>query len=189
MLKELVLKNRSYRRFDQGAAISMDTLRDLIDLARQTSSVGNKQPLKYFLSCDYETNAKIFEHLAWAGYLSEWPGPSEGEKPAAYILVLGDKEISKTFDFDNGIAAQTILLGATERGMGGCMVASVQRIKLRESLNIPERYEILLAIALGKPVETVILEPMQDENSFRYWRDDEGRHHVPKRPLDSVIIN
>jgi len=188
MIKDLVVKNRTYRRFDQSFAVGMDTLRDLIDLARLSGSAGNKQPLKYILSCDPRKNALIFGHLAWAGYLKDWPGPVEGERPSAYILMLGDKEISSSFDFDNGIAAQSILLGAVEKGLGGCMIASIQRPKLREKFNIQDRYEILLVIALGKPVETVILETVKTDGDVKYWRDSEGRHYVPKRSLEDIVL-
>jgi nitroreductase len=189
MFRDLVIKNRSYRRFDESFIIGKEILRDLVDLARQTASAANKQPLKYFLSCESLTNAIIFENLAWAGYLPEWPGPAQGERPSAYILMLGDKNISASYDFDNGIAAQTILLGASDKGLGGCMIASVQRAKIRTKLNIPERYEILLVLALGKPIETVIIETVQADGDIKYWRDSQGRHHVPKRSLDEVIIN
>jgi len=188
MIRNLVLKNRTYRRFDQGFNIGRDTLRELVDLARLSGSAGNKQPLKYFLSCDPIKNAIIFEHLAWAGYLPDWPGPAEGERPSAYIVMLGDKQISASFDFDNGIAAQSILLGAVEKGLGGCMIASIQRPKLREKLNIPERYEILIVIALGRPVEKVILEAVKANGDIKYWRDAGGGHHVPKRALDDMIL-
>jgi nitroreductase len=188
MIKDLVVRNRTYRRFDQSFAVSMDTLKDLVDLARLSGSAGNKQPLKYILSCDPLKNALIFEQLAWAGYLKDWPGPVEGERPSAYILMLGDKQISPFFDFDNGIAAQSILLGAVEKGLGGCMIASIQRPKLREKFNIPDRYEILLVIALGKPVETVVLETVKTDGDVKYWRDSEGRHYVPKRSLDDIIL-
>ena len=188
MIKDLVVRNRTYRRFDQSFAVGMDTLRELVDLARLSGSAGNKQPLKYILSSDPLKNALIFEHLAWAGYLKDWPGPAEGERPSAYILMLGDKEISSSFDFDNGIAAQCILLGAVEKGLGGCMIASIQRPILREKFNIPDRYEILLVIALGKPVETVILKTVKTDGDVKYWRDSEGRHYVPKRSLDDIVL-
>jgi nitroreductase len=189
MIKDLVVRNRTYRRFDQGFAVGMDTLRELVDLARLSGSAGNKQPLKYILSCEPVKNTLIFEHLAWAGYLTDWPGPPEGERPSAYIVMLGDREVSPSFDFDNGIAAQSILLGAVEKGLGGCMIASIQRPILREKLNIEKRYEILLVIALGRPVETVILEAVKARGDIKYWRDSEGRHHVPKRALDDIILS
>ncbi len=189
MIKELVVKNRSYRRFYEDVSVPLETLRELVDLARLSASAANMQPLKYALSCDRKKNALIFEHLAWAGYLKDWPGPSEGERPSAYIIMLGDTEISKNIVCDHGIAAQNIMLGAVEKGLGGCMIASIQREKLREVLNIPVRYDILLVLALGKPKETVVIEKMGPEGNVKYWRDKEGLHHVPKRSLEEVIIS
>ena len=188
MIKELVTKNRSYRRFYEDVPISLETLRGLVDLARLSASAANIQPLKYVLSCDRKKNALIFEHLAWAGYLKDWPGPSEGERPSAYIIMLGDMELAKNVACDHGIAAQSILLGAVEKGLGGCMIASIQREKLREALGIPLRYDLLLVLALGKPKETVVIEKMGPEGNVKYWRDGEGRHHVPKRSLKEIII-
>ena len=188
MIKDLVLKNRSYRRFYQETAIDLETLRKLVDLARLSASGGNIQPLKYILSCDPEKNALIFPHLRWAAYLKDWPGPPEGEMPSAYIIILGDKNISAQFGCDYGIAAQSILLGATEKGLGGCMIATIRREELRRDLEIPANYEILLAIALGKPKEIVVLETVGPDGDIKYWRDEEGKHHVPKRPLDEIIV-
>jgi nitroreductase len=188
MLRDLVVSNRSYRRFYEDVAIDCEVLKELVDLARLSASGANKQPLKYILSCDADTNALVFPLLGWAGYLKDWPGPAEGERPSAYIIVLGDKDISASVGCDHGIAAQSILLGARERGLGGCMMSSVQRQGLREALNIPARYEIVLVIALGKPKETVVIETVGPDGDIRYYRDDEGVHHVPKRPLEELII-
>jgi nitroreductase len=189
MLKELVMKNRSYRRFHGDHRISRNALEEIIDLARMTASAGNKQPLKYYLSLDSKSNQLIYPHLAWAGYLSDWSGPIESERPSAYIIMLGDSQISPSFRYDDGIAAQTILLAAVERGLGGCIIAAVQRENLRTALNISHRFEILLVIALGKPKETVIIEPIGTDGDIRYWRDQEQKHHVPKRSLREVIVN
>ena len=188
MMKDLITNNRSYRRFYEDVPVSLEALRELVDLARLSASAANMQPLKYVLSCERKKNALIFEHLAWAGYLKDWPGPTEGERPSAYIIMLGDTEIAKNVVCDHGIAAQSILLGAVEKGLGGCMIASIQREKLREALNIPLRYDILLVLALGKPRETVVIEKMGPEGNVRYWRDAGGRHHVPKRSLEEIII-
>ncbi len=188
VIRDLILKNRSYRRFYQEAVIELDTLRELVDLARLSASSQNKQPLKYILSCDSQKNALIFSHLGWAGYLKDWDGPCEGERPSAYIIILGDTEISQSFGCNHGIAAQSIMLGATEIGLGGCMIASIKRNELRKALAIPLRYEILLALALGKPKEKVVLETIGADGDIRYWRDKEGIHHVPKRLLDDIIV-
>ena len=188
MIRDLILKNRSYRRFYREVDIKLETLRELVDLARLSASAGNMQPLKYILSRDPQKNSLIFPHLAWAAYLTDWPGPGEGERPSAYIIILGDTEISRSFGCDHGIAAQSILLGATEKGLGGCIIGSIQKQGLRKALEIAPRYEILLVLALGKPKEAVVIETVGPDGDTRYWRDSGGVHHVPKRPLAELII-
>jgi nitroreductase len=188
MITELVKENRSCRRFYEDHAVAPETLKEFVNLARMSASGANLQPLKYILSCDPQKNAEIFSCLAWAGYLKDWPGPEEGERPAAYIVVLGDPSISESAGCDHGIAAQTILLGAREKGLAGCMLGSIDRNALRDSLNIPSQFKILLVLAIGKPREQVVLETVGADNSIRYWRDNEGVHHVPKRKLEDIIV-
>ncbi|HAQ20892.1 MAG TPA: nitroreductase [Prolixibacteraceae bacterium] len=187
MIKELILKNRSYRRFYQSEKISPSQLRDWVDLARNSASARNAQPLKYILSTEKSFNAQIFEHLAWAGYLSNWNGPEEGERPSGYIIMLYDKQIEGNYLCDDGIAAQSILLGAVEAGFGGCIIHTVNRNKLREILQLDDRFEILHVLALGKPKETVVLDEMKN-GDVKYWRDENQVHHVPKRALDEIIL-
>ena len=187
-IKEIINKTRSYRRFDESHKIEMKTLAGLIDLARLSASVRNKQPLKYLLYNTPEFCDKIFPTLAWAGYLADWQGPKKGERPSAYIIMLGDKEISESFDFDHGVAAQSIMLGATTEGLGGCMIASIKKDELKDNLKLSDRFEILLVLALGKPIEKVIIEEVKD-NNIKYWRDADNTHHVPKRKLNDLILN
>jgi nitroreductase len=188
MIKELIMKNRSYRRFDQSARVELETLRELVDLARLSPSAANAQPLKFLLSCEAERNALIFKRLAWAGYLRDWPGPAEGERPAAYIVILGDTRLKPEFGVDPGIVAQSMLLGAVERGLGGCILGSVKRAELVQDLGLAGHLQILYVVALGVPAEQVRLEAMGPEGDIRYWRDEQGVHHVPKRALDDLIV-
>ncbi len=188
-IKELILKNRSYRRFHQHEQIDKSLLEELVDLARLSSSAGNLQPLKYILSNQTDKNEVIFQHLKWAAYLKDWNGPVEGEKPSAYIVVLGDKEIATNYLWDHGIACQSILLGACEKGLGGCMFGSVNKKGLAEKLAIPEKYEILVVIALGKPKEKVVLDDLDETGDIKYWRDENSVHHVPKRKLKDIILD
>jgi len=188
MFRDLVIKNRSYRRFDASQPIDRQTLVHLVDLARFIPSGRNLQPLKYLIAYTPERNHLIFACLSWAGYLKDWGGPTEGERPTGYIVILGDKRLSTSFGIDPGIAAQTILLGAVEYGLGGCMIGSVNRPLLASSLGVSENLEILLVLALGKPVEQVVLEPVEEDGNIRYYRDEAGVHHVPKRGLDEVLI-
>jgi nitroreductase len=188
MFRDLVLRNRSYRRFDQSVRVAAATLRELADLARLTPSAANKQPLKYVLVSSEEACAKVYPTLGWAGYLKDWDGPVEGERPTAYVVQLLDTTIAANANVDPGIAAQTLLLGAVEKGLGGCIIATVRREDLTEALDIPVQYEILYVIALGKPVETVVVDPVGEDGSIKYWRDADQVHHVPKRELKDVIV-
>jgi nitroreductase len=188
MLKELVERNRSYRRFDESHPIDGAVLKELVELARLTPSSANLQPLKYMISAEPGRNGLIFPHLKWAGYLKEWPGPGEGERPSAYIIILRDTSIFKADSCDHGIAAQTILLGAVEKGLGGCMIGNMDREGLVRDLKIPQHLEILLVLPLGKPVEKVLLIPVGPDGDMKYWRDEQGVHHVPKRRLEEIII-
>ena len=187
-IRDLVTKNRSCRRFFEDSVIERGSLVELVELARLSASAANLQPLRYILSCERERNGLVFEQLEWAGYLKDWSGPAEGERPAGYIIIVGDRRVSGTFGCDHGIVAQSILLGAAERGLGGCMVGSIHRAELAEALDIASDYKILLVIALGRPREEVVIETVGSDGDIKYWRDSEGRHHVPKRPLDDIII-
>ena len=186
-LKELVYRTRSYRRFDEFFHVDRHVLEQLVDLARMSASAANRQPLKYLLYNTPDRCQVIFPHLAWAGYLKDWDGPTPGERPSAYIIILGDKSVTESFSVDHGIAAQSIMLGATEAGLGGCMIASIKKETLRNDLEIAGQFEILLVLALGKPAEKVIVEPLQGDD-VKYWRDESGVHHVPKRALDDLLV-
>ena len=188
MIEKLITQNRSTRRFIQSEQISTDTLRWLVNLGRLSPSGGNLQPLKYIITNDLQQNEKIFTSLRWEGYLSDWKGPSEGEKPAAYITILNDSDISKNPGCDQGIAAQSILLGAAEKGIAGCMIGNIDRKELRNTLSIPERYDISLVLALGKPNENIALQDITPDADIKYYRDQNDRHIVPKRKLDDIII-
>jgi nitroreductase len=188
VLRELIRENRSYRRFFQDVSIETDTLRGLVDLGRLSASGKNRQPLKYILSNDVRKNALIFPHLRWAANLPDWAGPAEGERPSAYIVILSDRQISPSAGCDHCIAAQSIMLGAAEMGLGGCMIRGIARDDLRQALAVPERYAILLVLALGKPKEDVVIDAVGKDGDTRYWRDEDGVHHVPKRSLDEVIL-
>lgn len=188
MIRDLIRKNRSYRRFLESDRIHPEQLLQWIDLARLSPSSRNQQALKFIPVNQLADCNKLFPNLAWAGYLSAWDGPEPGERPSAYIVVLGDTKLGTPFQTDLGIAAQSILLGATADGYGGCMIGSVKRKEVQKLFDIEDHLQILLVIALGRPAEEVRLEEVK-EDDIRYWRDDQGVHHVPKRSIQDVVIN
>lgn len=189
MIKELVLKNRSYRRFFQDEKISEATLRELIDCARLTPSTVNSQALKFKLITSVAECEKVFPCLGWAGMLKDWDGPAEGERPSAYIIILCDLALGKNKYYDEGIAAQTIMLSATEKGLGGCIIGSINRENLAEAVGIDtKKYSVDLVLALGKPKETVVITDVGSDGSTAYYRDENAVHYVPKRTLDDIIL-
>ncbi len=187
-LYTLVARSRSVRRFKDELPDDCGWLRSLVKLARLSPSGANRQPLRFLLSDEDERNALIFPHLKWAGYIKDWDGPQEGERPVGYIVILGDTEVSKTFGVDHGIAAQSIMLGAAAKYLGGCIIGSIDRKGLAAALGLSDRYEILLVLALGYSAEEVAVEHVTDETGIKYWRSADGVHHVPKRSPDDLII-
>lgn len=186
--KNLVKENRSCRRFDSSYKIDEKTLKELVELARNCASAANMQPLKYAVCCSDKKNEEIFSCLGWAAYLKDWKGPEKNQRPSAYIVIMGDHKISDKFWCDHGIAAQTILLGARTMGLAGCMFGSINIPKLKKILEIKEHLEIKLVVALGKPAETIQIDELNEDKDIRYWRDEKGVHHVPKRKLSDIII-
>lgn len=193
MLKDLVLKNRSYRRFYQNEEISQDTLKGLIELARTIPSAGNFQVLKFILVNSKEQNEKVFKCLGFAAALPDWDGPIEGEKPSSYIIILCDNTITSNLTWkqvDEGIAAQTIMLGANELGLGGCIFGNIKRQQLAKELNIDtQKYTIDLVLAIGKPKEEIKIVDIDEYEKTQYYRDKNMVHYVPKRKLKDLIIN
>ncbi len=186
MLPDLLRQVRSIRRYQQDKTVDSETLRSLVDLARMGGSARNIQPLKYILVSAPEINARIFPCLGWAGYLKDWPGPGEGERPAAYVVCLLDTGLSNEAECDLGIATQNILLGAAVRGLGGCRIASFSPV-LKDVLKVEDHLRILMVIALGVPAERVSLDELGPEGDIKYWRDSDQVHHVPKRTLKEII--
>ncbi len=185
-IDELIKENRTFRRFYQDETVSVSTLKDLVNLGRLSASSGNLQPLKYIICNEKKLNEEIFQCLGW-GYPRDWMG--EREKPSAYIVILGDTKISRHYSCDHGIAAQSILLGAKERGLGGCMVGALKRDDLSVLLSIPPEFVILLVLALGKPKHKVVITEISADEKVKYWKDEDGVHYVPKRKLEDIIVS
>ena len=191
MLKDLLLKNRSYRTFDENIRPDRKMLLSLVELTRIIPSSSNLQPLKFFVSCEDDTNEKIFSLTRWGGALPALKLPPAGKKPTAFIVVCLDENLTKgnsMFLKDVGIASQTIMLGATELGFGGCMIGSAPPDKVRDALGLAENIIPSLVLAIGKPDETILLEDMPIGGKQTYYRDENGLHHVPKRTLEEILL-
>ncbi len=186
MLHDLILKNRSYRRFDEGHHLTKEDLLPLIDAACLSPSAGNLQRIRYAVVTEKKLCDALFEKLAFAAYLKDWAGPEEGERPAAYLVLFTEKAPDATLGIDIGIASEAILLSAVERGLGGCVIRSFGKEATDALFSVPGWHPELV-IALGVPRECVRLTEVKD-GDIRYYRLPDGTHMVPKRSLDEVLI-
>ncbi|MDE6811853.1 MAG: nitroreductase family protein [Muribaculaceae bacterium] len=190
-LKELLKADRSTRRFDASRKVSEEKLKNLIELTRYCASGRNAQPLKYIIVASPERCKKVYPLLKWAGYYTEWEGPAPEERPVAYLIQCLDTQYGKDCLCDDGLQLQAITLGATTLGLRGCIIKAFNAPELSKDLNIPPEYTPRYVLALGYPAEVISLEDMpdDDEADFKYYRTPDGTHHVPKRPLSSLIID
>lgn len=191
MIKDLVVKSRSYRVFDESHKLGKQDLVDLIELARFSPCGKNGQYLRFIPIYKEEILKEIYPSLVWAGYLKDWDGPVEGERPTG-IIVIVSKEGSLTDPLlacDMGIAGQSIMLGAVEKNLGGCMIRALNRKKIAEVLNLSDDYIVHMALAIGKPSQEVIIEDINEGEDIKYWMDEDKTHHVPKIILEQLVID
>ncbi len=191
-LKELVKANRSYRGFDESRRVSRDELLEMVDCARLTASSVNQQPLRYYLAYEKEDVDRIQPLTKWARGLPDLELPHKGMYPTAFIVICQDTRVwesTSRFTRDVGIAAQTILLSATEMGLGGCMIGNFSPAGISEAALLPEYLVPLLVVAIGKPAEKVVLTTIGANEPTNYYRDENDVHYVPKRRLEDIVIN
>ncbi|TFF87540.1 MAG: nitroreductase [Promethearchaeota archaeon] len=184
--EEVIYRRRTIRRFKQ-KEVKIDILKKLVDYARVAPSGNNIQSIEYILIRDPSMRKKIFPLLSWAASLpKDKRTPEPRRRPTSYIIVLVNKTIKKNADLEVGAAIENILLGATNSNLGCCWMGAIDRPKIREILEIPDYYDIKNVISIGYPDEISVIEPFKD--SLKYWKDEEGKMHVPKRSLDDLIL-
>lgn len=192
MLKDLVLKNRSYRGYDESVSISKETLLEFVDCARLCPSSVNKQPLKYCLVYEKGLVEKVRPLTRWARALQPTELPHPGHWPTAFIVICQDSEIDPNLNRymkDVGIVAQTMLLAAVEQDLGGCMIGNFTAGEISQALNLKENYHPLLVVAFGKPQEKIMLTEVPESGDTNYYRDEKDVHYVPKRKLEDEVID
>ncbi|MCC8126020.1 MAG: nitroreductase family protein [Clostridiales bacterium] len=190
-IRELVELNRSYRGYDESRRISREELVELVECARLCPSTVNIQPLKYCLVFEKEEVDRLQKETNWAKALRELTLPHEGMCPTAFIVICQDTRVDvamNKFLRDIGAVAQTMLLAAVEKGLGGCMIGNFRAGGVREALNLPESIVPMLVVAFGKPAEKIVLTEIADGESTMYYRDENDVHYVPKRKLEDIIL-
>ena len=191
MVKDLIIRNRSYRGYDESYVFSKEQLMNYVDGARFCASSVNIQPLKYYIAWEKEDTDKIQSRIKWARQLPQMTLPHPGMCPTAFIIICQDRTISDNlsrFMKDVGIVAQSMLLMAAEEGLGGCMIGNFKPQEIQEGLGLPEHLHPLLVVALGKPAETIVLTEVGADGNTAYYRDENDVHYVPKRKLEDLLV-
>ena len=191
MLKDLVIKNRSYRGFDENYSFTREQLESYIDLTRYTASSVNAQPLKYKIVFKKNEVETVRPLTRWARALPDMVLPHPNMHATAFIIICQDTDISPNlarYQKDIGIVAQTITLAAVEDGLGGCMIGNFTPDEVKETLNLAENLTPMLIIALGKPAEEIVIKEIDNGESTKYYRDENDIHYVPKRKLKDILI-
>ncbi len=183
---EVIQNRRTVRRFAQ-TPLSAVQLRDYVDAARLAPSGANLQPLKYVIVQSKEMVNRMFEHVRWAAYIAPEGTPEAGERPTAYIAQIADLEIKKSgYELDAGAAMENILLAAEEDGVGACWMGAIDYAEISKMLGLKETEKLIGVAALGVKAEQPVEEAWQGD--VKYYKDETGTLHVPKRPLDEVIL-
>lgn len=189
ILENLLLADRSVRRFDESHSIERTVLDQIIGLVRLCASGRNLQPLRYYIVTKDSEKEALFPALAWAGYYKDWDGPSKGERPSAYIVQCLDTELADDCLCDDGLQLQAITLGATACGLSCCIIKAFNPKMVTESVNLPDRYRPRYVVAIGQAAENISIVDLPDNGDYRYYRDEDDTQCVPKRPVESIIIN
>ena len=189
-LRRLVVADRTVRRFQEYRRVPAETLESLIELTRYCHSGRNAQPLRYMAVSDPVMCDNVYPALKWAGYYQDWNGPEVGERPVAYLVQCLDTKYGQECLCDDGLQLEVISLGMRTLGLGGCIIKAFNARHIADALGLEERFKPRYVMAIGYPAEEVSLEDMDgnEDADFKYYRTQDGVHHVPKRPLSELII-
>jgi len=181
---KLMETRRSIRQFNQDP-ISQDIIEKCVNAARLAPSARNLQPIEFAYIDELELVQQIFPLTRWAGYINPNGNPKQGQEPVSYLTVLVNKEIyDANYKYDIGAMVENFILSTWSYGIGSCWILSVNRNKLRDVLNISDKYEIDCVVALGYPAEDPMCE--DTDNNIKYYKDDNDRLHVPKRKMEKI---
>lgn len=186
--ESLLKSDRSIRRFDASRPVDAHMLERLVSLVRYCASGRNLQPLKYKAVSDAITCDEVFSHLKWAGYYTDWDGPSPSERPVAYLVQCLDTSLTADPMCDEGLQLQAITLGAAAMGLGGCIIKSFNAPAISRILGLADNLKPVYVLALGYPAEETRIVPLVDGSGYKYYRDADDVQCVPKRPLSELLI-
>lgn len=181
---QAIQSRRSIRKF-QPTPVPRQALCQMVDSARLAPQGANLQPLTYVAVDDATLVSQINTMVRWAAYIAPDGNPGPGEQPMAYVVLCINTAIKEHCDVDAGAAGATLLLAAQSLGLGTCWLGNIDREAIFSLLSLREGTKIHSVIAVGYPAETPVCE--EETGSIRYYKDESGVLHVPKRSLRSVL--
>ena len=182
-LDSLLRKNRSYRGYAQERMVTREELHTLVAAATLAASGMNRQVLRYRPVLQDEAD-QVLPLIRLGAALPEEHLPKPGLEPRAFLVVCSTVPEDRIVDIDLGFAAQSILLKATEMGLGGIFIQNFRKQALQEALNLP--LTPIAVIAIGQPAESVYLVPAR--GSLAYYRKN-GVHFVPKLSAEEILLS
>jgi len=183
-LDMLIYKNRSTRGFDSSYIVDVRQLRAIVSVCSRVASARNQQKLRFHLVVNDKAGL-VNPLVGMGGALPDVHLPLKGTEPNAYIVICTKEPDASFIEFDEGIAAQTMLLKATEMGLNGLIIKCFDKKKLTDALSL--ECTPLTVIAIGRSIEKAELVTVREGESLKYYRQ-EGKHLVPKINWEDLII-
>jgi nitroreductase len=182
---DLIISRRSIRQFSP-RPVGRAVLEKIVNAGRLAPSASNLQPLLFIAVDDEATRREVFSCARWAGYITPAGNPLPGHEPTAYIIPAVDLRVRRSgFDLDLGAAVENMILAAWSEGIGSCWIGALDVDGVRRAVGFPETHRLTCLLALGYPAETPVIEEFG--GSVKYWKDDAGVLHVPKKRLADVL--
>ena len=185
-MQDVIRARRSIRRFQRKPVLDSVML-DILEAARLSPTGSNAQPLRFIGIRSADLCEKLFAHLRWAGYLPDGSAsPTLETQPAAYVVLLVDKNIRAQADNDAGAAAMSMMLSAQAHGVASCWLGAIDRAKIAALLDLDaERFQVHMVLALGYPAQTSRAVPLTGED-VKYYLEAPDHLCVPKRQPEDV---
>ena len=184
-LYDTIISRRSIRQFSP-LPVSRALLERIVNAGRLAPSASNLQPLEFIAVDDPATRREIFACLRWAGYIAPAGNPLPGQEPAAYIVPVVNLRVRRSgFDLDLGAAVENMILAAWNEGIGSCWIGALEAEAVGRIVGLPDGFRLTCLLALGYPAEAPVVEEFA--GSVKYWKDEAGVLHVPKKKLADVL--
>ena len=188
-LENLLEWRRSYRKFDENKLISKDDIGEILNSIKFVSCANNRQYLRFISVENKDKVLEIFDNTKWAASLPNNMGrPKEGERPVYFIAILSDEDKKLRFNgIDEGLVISNLTLVAAEKGIGSCIIGSVNDKKMREILNYEYNYSCDVVIAFGYPKVKSTIKEIDLEEDQSYYLDEDGNYLVPKYKINDIV--